>query len=210
MGYHTYRRNMSKVPFAPRTPAHTLDIRGTIVHAHDRLPVRGGNRGIMTDRQSDELELNLESPDACVPVASESVSRRPAYGKRKRTRGQTLVEFALLLPVMVLILALAADFGRAFTAYIAISGAAREGAAYGMQSTTAAADSAGMTAAALADAPTIWGKAPVVTAKTGANDGMGYPYAEVTVDYNFEPIIAIPPLNRTLDMTRTVRMRVIN
>jgi hypothetical protein len=79
-----------------------------------------------------------------------------------------------------------------------------------MQSTTFASDSAGMTAAALADAPTIWGKAPVVTTSSGANDGLGYPYAQVTVDYQFEPIIGIPPLNRKFDLTRTVRMRVIN
>ena len=164
----------------------------------------------MTHRQLDELELELESAVLVAPAEQMVAPRRPTNGRRQRTRGQALVEFALLLPVLVLVLALAADFGRAFTAYIAISGAAREGAAYGMQSTTAAADTAGMRTAALADAPTIFNAAPGVSAVSGANDGMNYPYVEVTVDYAFEPIIAIPPMNRTFDLSRTVRMRVIN
>jgi Flp pilus assembly protein TadG len=166
----------------------------------------------VNDVTPSELQNHLsdDTPVASTAPSERPLSAGPRASRRSRSRGQTLVEFALLLPALVLILALAADFGRAFTAYIAISGAAREGAAFGMLSSTNAANSGGMTAAALADAPTIWGQAPVVMATSGANDGMGYPYVEVTVDYSFEPIIAIPPLNRTFDMTRTVRMRVIN
>lgn len=47
-------------------------------------------------------------------------------------RGQTLVEFALILPLLVLILMGVFDFGRAFYAYNNISGGAREGARYGV------------------------------------------------------------------------------
>jgi Flp pilus assembly protein TadG len=43
-------------------------------------------------------------------------------------KGQSLVEFALLLPLFVLIIVGVFDLGRAFFAYIAISNAAREGA----------------------------------------------------------------------------------
>jgi hypothetical protein len=43
-------------------------------------------------------------------------------------QGQSLVEFALILPLMVLIVIGIFDLGRAFFAYIAISNAAREGA----------------------------------------------------------------------------------
>lgn len=49
-----------------------------------------------------------------------------------RERGQALVEFALILPVLVLILMGVFDFGRAFFAYNAISNGAREGARYGV------------------------------------------------------------------------------
>jgi Flp pilus assembly protein TadG len=45
-----------------------------------------------------------------------------------KQKGQSLVEFALILPLMVLIVVGIFDLGRAFFAYIAISNAAREGA----------------------------------------------------------------------------------
>jgi Flp pilus assembly protein TadG len=47
--------------------------------------------------------------------------------RRLRT-GQSLVEFALILPVLLLILMGVIDFGRAIYAYNAVSNAAREGA----------------------------------------------------------------------------------
>jgi Flp pilus assembly protein TadG len=47
--------------------------------------------------------------------------------RRPTTRAQALVEFALVLPVLLLILFVIFDFGRAIYAYNAISNAAREG-----------------------------------------------------------------------------------
>jgi len=47
---------------------------------------------------------------------------------RSERRGQTLVEFALILPVFVLILVGIVDLGRAVYAYHTINNAAREGA----------------------------------------------------------------------------------
>src|ERR671918_2617172 len=49
-------------------------------------------------------------------------------GRRKPSRGQTLVEFALIIPLFVLLLFGILDFGRAVLAYNSISNAAREGA----------------------------------------------------------------------------------
>jgi Flp pilus assembly protein TadG len=46
---------------------------------------------------------------------------------RRRRRGQALVEFALVLPVLLLILFGIVDFGRAIYAFNAVSNAAREG-----------------------------------------------------------------------------------
>lgn len=48
-----------------------------------------------------------------------------------RGNGQSLVEFAMILPLMVLVIAGIVDLGRAFYASITISNAAREGARYG-------------------------------------------------------------------------------
>ena len=50
-----------------------------------------------------------------------------ARGGRNRHRGQSLVEFALLLPVFVLLLMGILDFARAIYAYNAVGNAAREG-----------------------------------------------------------------------------------
>lgn len=47
-------------------------------------------------------------------------------------RGQTLVEFALILPVFLLLAVVIFDFGRAVYYYSAIHNAAREGARYGV------------------------------------------------------------------------------
>lgn len=45
-------------------------------------------------------------------------------------RGTTLVEFALVAPVVILILVVCLDFARALNAYVTISSASREGARY--------------------------------------------------------------------------------
>lgn len=47
-------------------------------------------------------------------------------------RGQSLVEFALILPVLILIFMGIVDFGRAIYAYNSVSNAAREGARTGI------------------------------------------------------------------------------
>ena len=55
-----------------------------------------------------------------------------ASGKEKRReRGQSLVETAVVFPILILLLAAIVDFGRAFDAYIVLTNAAREGARWG-------------------------------------------------------------------------------
>jgi Flp pilus assembly protein TadG len=61
-------------------------------------------------------------------IASAS-RRRPAL--RRASAGQSLVEFAVIVPVMLLILLGIADFGRLFTSAIAVEAAGREAADYG-------------------------------------------------------------------------------
>lgn len=56
------------------------------------------------------------------------IARRSGAGSKQRTRGQSLVEFALVLPVFVLLLATALDLGRVFYAQISLANAAREAA----------------------------------------------------------------------------------
>jgi beta-lactam-binding protein with PASTA domain len=47
------------------------------------------------------------------------------HGSQERTRGQAMVEFALILPVLVLLLVLAVDFGRVFFGWVALNNVAR-------------------------------------------------------------------------------------
>jgi hypothetical protein len=51
--------------------------------------------------------------------------------KRNRERGQSLVEFAYLLPVLLMILVILADLSRSIAAHVALSNATREGARFG-------------------------------------------------------------------------------
>lgn len=55
------------------------------------------------------------------------VNRKP----RRSSRGQSLVEFAIILPVFLLVLGAAIDLGRLFFAHVATENAAKEGAMYG-------------------------------------------------------------------------------
>lgn len=66
--------------------------------------------------------------------------------RRHAHRGQALVEFALVLPVMMALLLIAVDFGRVFFSYVQITNAAREGAAYAATDPT---DAAGIRARVL-------------------------------------------------------------
>jgi len=63
-------------------------------------------------------------------------------------RGQSAVELALVTPILIVLLLVAADFGRVFYTSIAVNNAARAGAQYGSHSIVTAANSAGITAAA--------------------------------------------------------------
>ena len=60
-----------------------------------------------------------------------TILRRGRAGRRPRGRGQTLVEFALVLPIFLVILMSLLDFGRVIYAQHTINQDAREGARVG-------------------------------------------------------------------------------
>ena len=59
------------------------------------------------------------------------VHARLRWRRRERSRGQSVVEFALVLPLLLLLFAGAADLGRLFFNFVAVENAVKEGALYG-------------------------------------------------------------------------------
>ena len=89
--------------------------------------------------------------------------RTSRWSKQQRLRwyrcenGQSLLEFALVAPVIMLLLVGAVEIGRVFYMTILVNNAARAGAQYGAQNLATAADPTGMQNAALADGQNITG-----------------------------------------------------
>lgn len=176
-------------------PLHTLE-RGR------SDPGQGGQ-----DRAVDE-SLGLMTDEAQQHTAPPRSPR-----KRSRSRGQSMVEFALVLPLMLGFLVIAADFGRAYTAYLTISSAAREGATFASRSSANADDTAEIKERTLDEVGSshqIWGEPlSVDVADCSASDSQGYRCVAVTVDYTFRPMFTVWPIPGDVPMQRTVRMRVL-
>jgi Flp pilus assembly protein TadG len=86
--------------------------------------------------------------------------------------GQAFIELALVLPVFILLLVGAAEFGRLAYSSIEVSNAARAGVAYAAQNHITASDLAGIRLATTQDAPNITSMAtPVVTQSCSCASG---------------------------------------
>ncbi|TAK64792.1 MAG: hypothetical protein EPO22_05460, partial [Dehalococcoidia bacterium] len=107
-------------------------------------------------------------------------------------RGQSLAELGVLLPILLILVLGAIDFGRAYYSSQAVDNAARTGAQYAAVSTANAGDLDGIRTAAQQETSTL-PHSPTVTATTGT-DGRGKTYSRVTVSYNFTTLIAWPGL----------------
>ncbi len=133
--------------------------------------------------------------------------------------GQSLVEFALGLLVLVLVLAAVIDYGRLLYAGIALTNVAREGAHYGSLSTVNATDTAGIQAAALAEyqstgLPLLFGSRPAITSSVIYQNGR--PEAvRVTASLSTGTFLPVPlpltgeRLSNQLVIRRTAEMRVL-
>jgi Flp pilus assembly protein TadG len=105
---------------------------------------------------------------------------------RSSQAGQTAVEFALVLPILILILMGVFDFGRAFYAYSVVANSAREGARAGVYATA--------TNQNVIDAVSeYWiglGTSPAITiSPSPTRVAMGT--ISVTVSYVFQPVTPV-------------------
>jgi Flp pilus assembly protein TadG len=138
--------------------------------------------------------------------------------RRAARRGAASVELALVLPFLMFAFIAAVDFARVFYYSLTMSSCARSGALYGCQSPDNANDTAGITAAALADAnASNISPTPTVDTPVQGTDAAGNPYIQVTVHYSFQTIGIYPSTSNPwtlvgfsdpLTITRTVQMRV--
>lgn len=138
----------------------------------------------------------------------------------ERADGSNTVELALMLPVLLLMLVAAVDFGRAYYIAIEVNSAAHAGALYGSQNPT---DTAGMIAAAQLDAADVALQSPVATFDCVCYDGAkiscgvtanscsntGNPVYRVTVKTSatYTPILKVPRIPNTLTINGQSIMR---
>jgi Flp pilus assembly protein TadG len=125
---------------------------------------------------------------------------------RHDRRGVACVELAVLLPILTFLFLVAVDFARVFYQYTILADCARNGALYGSQDAAHSVDTTGIQNAALSDATDI-SPNPNVTSATGT-DSNGNPYVEATVTWTFHTVSSYLGMPSTLQLSRTVQMRV--
>jgi Flp pilus assembly protein TadG len=119
-------------------------------------------------------------------MGSQTMKRPPSRSRKAPDHGSVVVEFALVVPVLLLIVFGIIDFGRALNAQIALTGAAREGvrlAALGYPN-------AAIQARVAAAAPDLSGVTTTVAASCPPGAGPSAD-AEVNVSYSFTFITPI-------------------
>jgi hypothetical protein len=127
--------------------------------------------------------------------------------------GAAMVEFALMLPILMLALVAAVDFARVFYHDQTIINCARNGALWEsdafspLRNTYPASD--GYKDAALADAASLNPALPRgnITSSGPLTDADGRPYVEVTVTYSFPTLTSYLGFSQ-VDLSRTVAMRI--
>lgn len=133
------------------------------------------------------LPIGTGASSRAMLVHTNSLKQRPV-GNRRNQRGQALVEFALVFPILVFLLMGMFDLGRGVYAYNVVASAAREGARYAIMKPT---DVSGMKAQARAVTPALDPAQLIVD-----NPVCSSAYCKkgdaivVTVRYAFQPITA--------------------
>lgn len=134
--------------------------------------------------------------------------------------GSSLVELALLLPVLLLFLVVAVDFGRAYSASMVVNSSASAGALYGVQNPG---DVAGMVLAAKLDVNSVLALTPTASFGCECADGSGavasclkaptcssniVNYVEVDISTSYTPLLPYPGFPTSIPVNASARMRV--
>jgi Flp pilus assembly protein TadG len=137
-------------------------------------------------------------------------------------QGSALIEFAFMLPMLVLLLTGAVDLGRAWYFDIEVASAAEAGALYGVQNPG---DISGMNAAASLDAPDLANLQTSSTYGSECSDGSSVvalststptcsanavEFVEVDTTATYKPMLIYPGAASLFTMTAKSRMRTMN
>ncbi|MGO8746486.1 MAG: TadE/TadG family type IV pilus assembly protein [Thermoguttaceae bacterium] len=121
-------------------------------------------------------------------------------------RGAAAVEFAIVAPVLALLLVIALDYARVFYDTVTLWNCARQGGLYMSNlNPTAQSPYANVTAAAQADSGNL-STQPTVTSSTGTLSGLNS--ATVTTTWSFSTITDYPGVGGTVSLSRSVQMPV--
>jgi Flp pilus assembly protein TadG len=131
------------------------------------------------------------------------VARRVARNRRRR--GIAVLELAALLPLLVLLFAIAIDFARIYYCSLSLTNCARAGALYASDPSTAdESPFASVQAAALSDATNL-SPQPTISSSTGL-DANGRFYVTVTADHTFRTMVKLPGVPRDIPLQRKITM----
>ena len=141
------------------------------------------------------------------------------FAMLRNENGSQLIEFSLVLPIFLLMVAGTVDFGRAYFVAIEVSAAAEAGATYGLKNPT---DTAGMQSAASLDAPDLAGLTSTASYGSECSDGTSavagsgstpsctadvVQYVEVDTSAIYKPFMNYLGLPSKFTLTGKARMR---
>jgi Flp pilus assembly protein TadG len=95
----------------------------------------------------------MSEPDRLTPPVETPAAAAPAAARRARSRGQAMVEFVLILPVLLLLILGIYQFGQTYSDYIQVTNAARDG---GRKSLVSRGDTTGVADAVAAAKNATW------------------------------------------------------
>jgi Flp pilus assembly protein TadG len=147
-----------------------------------------------------------------------SIAGRNSF--RRQQDGSSIIETALILPFLILLMAGAFDFGRAYYTAIEVASSAEAGALYGLQNVT---NLTGMQTAAILDAADVPGLRAVATYGCECSDGSGVTpscttspttcsnnivnYVQVVSSATFTPLLSFPGIPVSIPLSSTARFR---
>ena len=173
--------------------------------------------------------MKLETRSGNKPTSNLLAKVHGLRGTFRSQSGQSLVELALLTPLLLVLVIGTIEMGRYASLALVVGNAARAGAAYGSQSTTKAADTSGIQTAAKNDAQNISGLTVTSTFVCGCDTGgtvIPNPetkaacattcaagahlvvFSQVTVVGTFSSLLNYPGIPATLTITSTATERI--